>query len=219
MKKVILINGSPRKKGTSYSFARTLEMIAKSMNHEAEIIHVYDYINHKKSVDDLKVILSDTDIVGLIAPLYVDALPYPVIWFLERLLQQCSMELTGKGIFAIGQCGFPDITRCDPILDTCRHFAEELKMDWLGGLGYGTGPMINGANLETLGKRGQAIINGFEIALKEMLEGNTIPKEVQDKITFKIPRIIYRPMCLYLNNLAKKETIRRGVDIRHKPYQ
>jgi multimeric flavodoxin WrbA len=37
-KKLLLINGSPRKKGTSYSFARTIKLLAENCGNEAEII-------------------------------------------------------------------------------------------------------------------------------------------------------------------------------------
>jgi len=32
-----------------------------------------------------------------------------------------------------GACGFPDITRIEPLLNCCRLFAEETEMRWLGG--------------------------------------------------------------------------------------
>lgn len=194
-------------------------MITESLEQQAEIIHLYDYFNHKESFEKLKSVLNDGDILGLIAPLYVDTLPYPAIWFLEELYHHLSAELKGKSFFAIGQCGFPDVTRCEPIIDTCSHFADELNMRWLGGLGYGTGPMINGTNIETLGKRGEAIIEGFKLAMEAILADKTIPKEAQDKITFKIPKIIYRPMSIYLNYLARKQAKQRGINIAYRPYQ
>lgn len=56
--------------------------------------------------------------IAMITPLYADTLPYVDIWFLEKLMSKCANELRGKSLFAIGQCGFPDITRIDPPLAT-----------------------------------------------------------------------------------------------------
>jgi len=50
-----------------------------------------------------------------------------------------------------GACGFPDITRIEPLLNCCRLFAEETEMRWLGGLAFGGGPLINGAFIPALG--------------------------------------------------------------------
>lgn len=136
-KRIVLLNGSPRKKGTSYSFARTLKKLAEDNGSTAEIIHIIEYFDGGKSFGDLKTILSQSEIIGLLTPLYVDTLPYPVIWFLERLSCELKSELHRKSFFAIGQCGFPDVTLCQPLLGSCRCFAEAIGMNWLGGLGYG----------------------------------------------------------------------------------
>lgn len=218
-KRIIFINGSPRKNGTSYSFARTLKILTESLEQHGQIIHLYDYYNNKVSFNDLKEKLRDSDILALIAPLYVDALPSPDIWLLEKLAEEYADELKGKGFFAIGQCGFPDITRCEPILEMCEHFAGEVNMNWLGGLSYGTGPLINGAYIETLGKRGKAISEGFKLALDAILLGQVIPVEAQDKITLKIPNILLKPMAMFMNHLARKQAKKNGItNIGVKPY-
>jgi len=219
VKKLLLINGSPRKKGTSYSFARTMKQLAESMGNEAEIIHVIDYFDGKERVEHLRELMIQSDIVAMAAPLYADTLPYPDIWLMEKLIGICNDELKGKAFFAVGQCGFPDITRIEPLLAACRFFAEDAGMKWLGGLAYGGGPMINGALMEELGKKGEKITSGFKLALESIFRGEEIPSGAQELITMKIPKILYRPLVLMMNQRANKLAKASGnLDFKRKVY-
>ncbi|HWQ29419.1 MAG TPA: NAD(P)H-dependent oxidoreductase [Negativicutes bacterium] len=83
-KKLLLINGSPRKKGTSASFARTIKILAESNGSQADIIHIIDYFDGREDIDSLKELIEQADIIAVSAPLYADTLPYADIWFLER---------------------------------------------------------------------------------------------------------------------------------------
>lgn len=218
-KKLLILNGSPRKKGTSFSFARTLEMVSEDMGNHAEIIHVIDYFDGKENLECLKKIISDSDVIAMVAPLYADTLPYFDVWLLEKLASGYSELLKGKGIFAIGQCGFPDVTRIEPLIDACRFFAEETGMNWLGGLAYGGGAIINGAFMEDLGKKGEKITQGFRLALQDVYQGEKITSKAQDLITLRIPKILYWPLAAYLNSNSRKLARKNGnVDLAKKVY-
>lgn len=217
MSKLLILNGSPRRKKTSYSFSRTLKIISEQMYHEAEIINVIDYFM-KENLDSLMENIINSDIIALVAPLYADALPYPDIWLLEKLYNEHKDILKGKGFFTIGQCGFPDVTRIEPITNTGRQFAMETDMNWYGGLAYGGGAMLDGALLENLGKKGEKMILSFKLALDNIFAKNMIQQKCQDMITIKIPRIMFRPLAAYLNNMSRKEGRKYGTDIERKFY-
>jgi len=218
-KRLVLINGSPRKKGTSYSFSRTIGMLAEASGNTAEIIHAIDYFDGKEDFESLKELIIKSDIIAVISPLYADTLPYHDIWLLEKLADEYQDALKGKDFFAVGQCGFPDITRIEPLLDSCRLFAEETEMRWLGGLAFGGGPLINGAFLEELGKKGEKITLGFKLALDNILKGEKIDTDSQKLIMFNIPKLLYRPMAAYLNNNARKQARQNGnIDFARKVY-
>lgn len=218
-KRIVLLNGSTRKKGTSYSFSRTMKILADDMGNSTEIIHVIDYFDGKADFDDLKGLIEQSDIIGMISPLYADTLPYHDIWFMEKISNEYSHELSGKDFFAIGQCGFPDITRIEPLIESCRYFALEAGMNWLGGLAYGGGAILNGALLEDLGKRGEKITSGFKLALTCILKGEKISPQVQELITMKIPKFMNWALSAYLNNNAKKLARENGnVDYKKKVY-
>jgi hypothetical protein len=219
MKRILLLNGSSRKKGTSFSFSRTIKSLAEDRGSTAEIAHVIDYFDGKEDFDHLKGLIEKSDIIAMIAPLYADTLPYHDIWLMEMLAKDFSSELKGKDFFAIGQCGFPDITRIEPLLESSRYFALETGMNWLGGLAYGGGAMLNGALLEELGKKGEKIISGFKAAMDNILKGEEIGSEAQELITLRIPKFLYRPLAAYLNNNAKKLARENGnIDYKRKVY-
>ncbi len=209
-KKILLINGSPRKKGTSASFARTIKMLAKNSGDTAEIVHAIDYFDRKKELADFYYLAAKSDVIAMIAPIYSDALPFFDIWLMEKMADEPGCDLRNKVFFAVGQCGFPDITRVEPLIDECRLFALETWMKWFGGLAYGGGAMIDGTHLENLGKEGEKLTKSFEIALENIGENKKIPSACQDLITVKIPKILYRPLAAYLNRKIKKRAKENG---------
>lgn len=218
-KSLLILNGSPRKKGTSYSFARTFKMLSEEMGCPAQIEHVYDYFDEKEDFNTLLKLIEKSEIIALIAPLYVDALPYPDIWLLEKLANQHASILKNKSFFAVAQFGFPDITRGEPLLNACKFFCEEADMKWLGGLAYGGGAMLNGTRIEDLGKKGEKIISAFNLALLEVFKDQMIPLKSQELITVKIPKFLYRPLAICLNKMSKEQAKKHGVkNIKVKAY-
>ena len=210
-KKIVLLNGSVRKRKTSYSFSRTIKQLAESDGHSAQILNVIDYFTGKENLEDLVNKLNESDIVGLVAPMYVDWLPYPVAWLFERLAASNTNVLRGKYFFTVSQCGFLDIDLLRPSLESCRFFARSTGMEWLGGLAYPGGALINGAIVESLGKRGEKITAGFKLALDEITVGKQIPAAAQDIIAMKVPRFIYRPLTWYMNYMCRKSARKKGV--------
>ena len=218
-KKLLLLNGSPRKKSTSFSFARTLKRLSEDAENSAEIIHVIDYFDGKQELNDLRERIMKSDVIAIIAPLYTDTLPYHNIWLLEKLADEYKDDMKGKSFFAVGQCGFPDITRIEPLIDSCRLFAEEAELKWLGGLAYGGGPMINGALLEELGKKGEKITLAFELALKNVFNGQIISYESQELMTVNIPKLLYWPIAAFLNHQTRKQArINGNLDFKRRIY-
>lgn len=217
--KMIIFNGSPRKKGTSYSFARTLKLLAEEQGNTVDIVNIVEYFDKEKDFNDLCKQISHCDIIGLIAPLYVDTLPYIDIWFLERLYKEYRSYLKGKRFFAVGQSGFPDIALCNPLLEPCRLFADASEMQWMGGLAYGGGARLNGALMEDLGKSGEKITSAFKIVLEDIYRGAKISPKSQQLLTVGIPKFLYRPLAAFLNHMARKKAKKYGVtDLSSKVY-
>lgn len=122
-----MLNGSPRKKKTSYAFIHAMQDIAKEFDCGCEYMHIIDYHSGKKTFVQLKEILSSADLIGLVTPFYLDTLPYPVLWFFEATSADLKKELEGKGFFAVGQCGFPDGSLCANLLRICFFLPRKIK--------------------------------------------------------------------------------------------
>ena len=209
--RMTLLVGSTRKKGTSFSFARTIKQLAEHRGKPTGIIYVIDYYDQHRDVSELRTVLQDSDTIGLVMPMYVDTIPAPVIWFLEKISSQFTDELAGKAMFAVSQCGFPDATLLEPSLESCRLFAISHWMDWLGGIGYGGGAIIDGTFVEELGKKGEAITRGFSLAVDDIIAGRKIRPEARELLTARVPRLAYRPLAMFLNYRSRKLAKKYGV--------
>ncbi len=218
-KSLLILNGSCRKNKTSYIFAKTLKERWENTGNKAEIIHIIEYFDGTKDLDSIKDIIKRNNIICLVSPIYVDTLPYPTIWFLEKLSTEFSNLLLYKRFFAIGQCGFPDVSLCESLLGSCKCFAETVKMKWLGGLGYGGGAIIDGRSMEDLGKKGKKITHALDLALADIFKDKEISSKPQELLNIKIPKLLLYPLSFILNYRAKKTGKRYGVsDLTAKPY-
>lgn len=206
----MLIHGGARSQGTSYSFARSLKQLFEKQGADAELIFLSEYPK-KKSIQSLVQKIEAVDMVGFIFPLYVDIIYSPNVEVMEVLYDSYKEKLKGKSIFGIGQCGFLDITRCEPIVDYLRYFADACGMKWCGGLRYGGAPRINGIYLEDFGKAGERILSGFSQGIDELMAGGIISQDTQDIIEEKMPRILYRPFTWMLSHMSRKKGKSMGI--------
>ncbi|HWI63796.1 MAG TPA: NAD(P)H-dependent oxidoreductase [Symbiobacteriaceae bacterium] len=210
-KRLLLLNGSPRKKGTSATFARTIGLLALDQGCIVENEHVIDFFDHRRSLQDLREQLADADVIGLCMPLYYDTVPGIVVWLFEQIWQGMPGVLKGKTIFAVSQSAYPFTRLNEPALEVCRCFAEAVGARWAGGLGYGGGVLINGAHLDEYGQKGQKLIEAFDLALTDVLAGRIIAKEPQALMETKIPRFVLPLFALGLNWMIRRDAKRHGV--------
>ena len=220
MKKMLLLNGSPRREKTSYRFAQAIEKQATIRDVEVEINHILDFFNSPQKLAEVVKKMEGVDYLGLVTPLYVDYLPYPVLWFMEECIKQDIHVKAGAKFFAVGQCRFPDERLLDPILGACEIFAKKMKRAWAGGIGYGGGEILDGIPMEELGKRGLAITHAFSMMMEDLLNDQEFRDEIYSEMRVQVPRILYRSLAFYLNYHSKQIARRNGVhDLWAQPYK
>lgn len=220
MKKMLILNGSPRKQKTSYRFSQAIQSEAENHHIETEICHIIDAFHSKDSMRNILCKMEEADYLGLVTPLYVDYLPYPVLWFMEESMERNLCVKPQARFFAVAQCGFPDVQLLDPILGACQIYAKKMDRDWAGGIAYGGGAILDGIPMEELGKRGEGILEAFSIMVDDLVEGREIRDEAQELMTVKIPRLLYRPLAGYLNHRSRQLAKANGVsDLWAKPYK
>ena len=200
-KKMLIINGSNRIKGNSLHIAQSLKSISEKKGIESSIINTLDYF--QKDMNNVENLISSSDFIVLISPLYVDTFPYPVIDFMERIEKNYKSIIKNKGFFVIGQCNFPESRRIIPMLKSAEIYAEKLEMKWLGGLSFGGSVvMIEGKKLEEAGKVGAKMIKGMELAIDNILNGDVISKEAQNTFKSDMNRLIFKPFVFIANRFV-----------------
>ncbi len=217
--KVLLLDGGMRKNGTSSSLAKTIKRQVENKGQTAEITRLVEYFDGKHMISELKTILNKSDIIGIIAPCYVNTFPYADIWCLEQLICGYQKEWQGKMLFAVAQGGMPDLKVHQSILHVSEHFAEETEMKWAGGLIIGMAPLIDGAPLENCGFIGRRLVKNMDRMVDRLLDFGHIPSALQNKITIDIPKILNYPLAFFLNYIVKSSLKKGGAgDPYHKPY-
>jgi hypothetical protein len=183
--------------------------------------HVYDYLDGRRPLELLRERIVESDVIGVISPLYYDSLPGAVVWLFEQLAADAAstLALRGKGLFAIGQSAYPFAALNEPLIASCHCFAGAMSMRWLGGLGYGGGVLIDGAPLEQLGAKGEKIRYALQLALADLLMGQEISARPQELLTMQFP-VAFKWLLANLMNLKIWWTARKmGVpDVSRKVY-
>ncbi|MGL4346010.1 MAG: NAD(P)H-dependent oxidoreductase [Cellulosilyticaceae bacterium] len=218
-KQVLILNAAPRKKGTSTSFAKAMVTLLEQKGHQGHIEDLIDYYDQKVSMDRLREKMTASDLVALVIPCYVNTLPAPAIWCLEQLAGRDRRALEGKGCFAIVQGGMPYLDVHEPCVRTTRLFAKQMKMQWLGGVIFGMGPMIDGKPLASVGGVGKKYLKGLERVMACVLDHQSITLQIQKKVTMPMPVILAYPMSVMLNTIGNKMRKEKGVkNFDCKPY-
>lgn len=105
----------------------------------------------------------EADVLLIAFPLYVDGLPASLMRFLRhletafRVRRDSGAEPGSSGpdgrtgesrkvprVFAIANCGFHEGVQNESALEMIGHFCAESGLRWCGGVGIGTGGMIQG---------------------------------------------------------------------------
>lgn len=217
-KSMLLINGSSRKNGTSASFSMSLKNIAQKKEIYVEEIAAIDYLNNKYEPSYIDNVISTADIIGIITPLYIDTLPYSLIYFLEEIAVNNRQALKKKAIYVIAQSGFPNPKVMDPIVSSIELFALENDMVFLGGIRYGGGVIINGAKVESLGKRGNYILKNFDIMLTDIIKLSPISEDTKSNLDNKVASFLYKPLAMFMNHSTKKNARRNNINPYYRVY-
>ena len=137
MEKLIVINGSPKPKySASGLLISQIEVIA------GEAFPVYQatkLLNQESPAAAVSELLRAATLL-IVFPLYIDALPAPLIQVLT-LLDQGAALAHGQlpRVYAIGNCGFYEAENNRLALDIIQNFCRRSGLGWGYGIGIGAG--------------------------------------------------------------------------------
>ena len=120
----------------------------------------------------------------LSAPVYVDSLPALVLTGLAHLAE--TKRDLPQAILPIIQSGFPEVQHTRPALEILANTAAAAGMDWAGHLAMGGGPMVDGANPDTMGNHAIHQVKGLDLAAAALDAGSPVPPEATDEFA-RIP--------------------------------
>jgi multimeric flavodoxin WrbA len=196
-RRAVLLVGSPRTRAsTSHSLGSYLLGRLGEQGIAADTIQLHTLTGSTVRLDAAIELVEASDLVVLAAPLYVDALPAPVVRVLERLAaRRASSRSAARAQFAaIVNCGFPEAAHNATAIAICAQFAREVGFAWAGGLALGGGEgLVHGAALASLGGRAGNVTRSLDLAADALARGEPISDAARELMARPfVPPWLYR---------------------------
>lgn len=200
MKKVIFLNGSPkRKRAVSEKFLKIAEDCLEGQI-QGEKLYIYE----SEFSDEYFDRIYEADAVVMALPLYIDCLPARVLEFMAESKEYLkNREEKRPELYFIINCGFLEYSQNDTAIKIIEKYAEKNGLNYRGGVSVGSGAMI-------LQSRKKDIL---EKVLKDMAEeagafhySEDMPEKTVRKINVDMPRFLFKAKAdkLWVEAGAKK---------------
>ena len=137
MNRVIIINGSPKKKDSTSG--RLIEALENIMGRKLEKYHALSLLHEENYTN-----IMQADTIVVVFPLYVDALPSHLLRLLLRLEAYKKTLPYKPRLFAVCVCGFSEGSQTRTALHIMRNFAGRAGFHWRYGVGIGGGGVVAG---------------------------------------------------------------------------
>jgi len=210
--RALLLIGSPKGLKASNS-ARYGEAVAgrlETAGWRVDRIHAHESVATFDASSAMCQTAAASDLVLLVAPLYVDTLPGPMLRALEilALASEHSQMAQSPAFCVLIHCGFIEPRQNETAVALCKEFAEQAGWEWRGGLMLGGGGIPSKRARRTLGEAADALARGDAIAA-EIAARAAEPT---------MPRWLYiLGGNAMWRRVAKKQNVSRK-DLRARPY-
>jgi multimeric flavodoxin WrbA len=178
-RQILAVVGSPRPHGTSASLARYLTDALAARGWETHTLQACRAVRDEACWAELEQRFLAADVIVISTALYADSLPAELTLALERLAAVCASRpaAPAQRLLAIVQCGFIESHQNDVAVDICRLFARQAGIDWAGGLAFGGGGMVDGADMAAAGARCPHLRHALDLAVAAVDAGTDLPPE------------------------------------------
>jgi multimeric flavodoxin WrbA len=215
MKKAIIINLSPRKKGTSMMLANRCRNFLVDQDYGVEIIHLYSNLKDMKPI--LKAIRESQTIL-MTGPCYINTYPADTVYLLEEI-QKHNEVLHGQNLYGIIQGGMPYVHTHESGLKMLEIFAQENSLSYKGGFVIGMGAILDGQPLDKLinGKKAE---KGFSLFLEHLSKEENSSSTLYHDAQLKMPGMVCWLMAKAMNRKIDKFRREKGIEDQLKsPYE
>ncbi len=206
MKRYLLVNASPRAKGTSAMLAGILEAFLKTQGHAVSRLALYPHLNRMETLADA---FRDADILVVLGPCYVNTFPADTYAFLEALAAHPEAH-RGQKVYGVIQGGMPTAHTHRSGLEALRLFAKSCGLSYGGGFVMGLGAMLNGEDLSKL-PNGKKVKKQLDVFFGHVARGEDSPDSVYEKALLRLPSIAVRLMARWANGSIDKNQKAHGI--------
>jgi len=199
---VLIINASPRLKGTSAMLAA---MCAERLEKGSSRVRQVNLYPALKNPETLYASAGRVDTLVIIGPCYVNTYPADVTAFLEGLAARPE-ALKGQRLYGIIQGGMPYAHTHEGGLVMLELFARKCGLQYLGGFVMGMGAMLDGGPIDKLlnARKVKRHLNAF---FEHILNGEPSPRQLYLDAQLKLPAFAWRLLAMIAN---------RGIDKQRK---
>lgn len=179
MRNALLLIGSPKPgASTSEALGACLLKGISARGWAATRLHIRKQLKSPADEGTLWAAMDRADLIILSFPLYVDALPAPVIRMMEKFKARGDRPaaLKTQSLAVIINCGFPESAHNAVAEQICRRFAAETQISWAGSLCMGQGGAINGKPITDTGMT-RNIAGALMLAAAALAAGQPVPPE------------------------------------------
>lgn len=214
MKKILLINGSPRKTGTSFLLGKMCSEYLVAKSYECQLLHLYSSLNN---IDKLYEAVNKADTIIISGPCYINTYPADMIDFLEKVSRNKEI-LHGQSIYGIIQGGMPYSHTHESGLKMLEIFGKKCGLKFKGGFVMGMGALVNGEPLNKL-PNSKKVIRQLYIFFEHISRDEISPSEVYKEAQFKMPSLVYKIMSVTMNRKIDSNLKNHGIDVNQEnPY-
>lgn len=174
---VAVLQASPRPAGesTSLSIARYLSSRFQASGCAVEIVPATSFARGGEIAREAARRLADADLLAVVAPLYVDALPSLAVLAMEQVAEARRGLTTPQRVIGLINCGFPEPEQTRFAFAMLRGFARETGANYAGGIAIGGGEAIGGRDLINAGGQVAWLRRAIDAAVDALSRGDAIP--------------------------------------------
>ncbi len=214
MSKIVIINGSPKIK---VSVSKMLiDFLQRQFSQPAPVFQATQLIEKLADRDELSALLQ-SDALLLVFPLYIDALPAPLVKLLNSLEALIAEEQPKKlpALYMLVNCGFFEAHHNFLAKEIVENFALACGFNWNNGLAIGCG----GSLLTFATNCDSPVTQQIYKQLKELAQAIDTQQELQETkfIQPQMPRITY----MLSGNLAWRKAAKKRntrLSLKAKPH-
>lgn len=207
--KYIIINLSPRQKGTSSMLAGYFAERLKE-NGQVEIENLYSCL------DDMQQLLNkirDSESIILIGPCYITTFPAVAFELLEKM-EETAGVLHGQSLYGLIQGGMPYVHTHECGIRTLKNYGDVNNVIFKGGFVIGGAAPLNGKPLEKIigAKKIVPAVNHF---IENIKKDNFSPRELYVEAAVKVSLLMTRLLLLMMNSNIKRNMRKLGMQPAH----